>query len=96
MIYHGRSGKPPEYVREYVEYFSQRMPIQTEPGRFPRLWPIVQAHDDPRITPAEFETVLRFGMGGKSTGVMMFTIASVAQDEGKMAVMKKVYTEPAE
>ena len=92
MIYHGRSGKPPEYVKEYVEYFSRRMPIQTEPGKYPRLWPIIQAHDEPRISPAEFETVLRHAMSGKSTGVMMFTIGSVAADAGKMAVMKKVYT----
>ena len=92
MIYHGRSGKPPDYVKEYVEYFSRRLPIQTEPGKYPRLWPIVQAHDEPRITPAEFETVLRHAMTGKSTGVMMFTISSVAADEGKMAVMRRVYT----
>ncbi len=93
MIYHGRSGKTPEYVKEYVEYISERLPIQTEPGKYPRLWPIIQAHDEPRISPAEFETVLRHAMTGKSTGVMMFTIGSVAQDAGKMAVMKKVYTE---
>jgi hypothetical protein len=96
MIYHGRSGKPPEYVKEYVAYFSERYPIQTEPGKYPRLWPIIQAHDEPRITPAEFETVLRHARSGKSTGVMTFTIGSVAQDEGKMAVMKKVYTEKRE
>jgi hypothetical protein len=93
MIYHGRSGKPPEYVKEYVEYFSRRMPIQTEPGRYPRLWPIIQAHDEPRITPAEFETVLRYGMSGKSTGVMMFTVASVTADEGKLAALQRVYAE---
>jgi hypothetical protein len=54
-----------------------------------------EAHDEPRITPEEFEKVLRYGLMGKSTGVMMFTIGSVAADEGKMAVMKKVYTELA-
>jgi hypothetical protein len=96
MIYHGRSGKTPEYVREYVAYFSERYPIETEAGKYPRLWPIVQAHDEPRITPEEFETVLRHAMTGKSTGVMMFTIGSVAADEGKMAAMKRVYTEPAD
>ena len=93
MLYHGRSGKQPDYVKEYVEYFGQRLTIQTEPGKYPRLWPIVQAHDDPRVSPEEFETVLRHAMTGKSSGVMMFTIGSVAQDAGKMAVMKRVYTE---
>jgi len=91
MLYHGRSGKSPAYVKEYVEYFGERYAIQTEPGKFPRLWPIIQAHDDPRVSPEAFETVLRHGMSGKSTGVMMFTIGSVAADEGKMAVMKRVY-----
>jgi hypothetical protein len=91
MIYHGRSGKPVGYVREYVEYFGQRLPIETAPGKYPRLWPIVQAHDDPRVSPEEFETVLRAGLSGKSTGVMMFTLGSVAQHEGKMAVLKRVY-----
>jgi len=95
MIYHGRSGKTPEYVKEYVEYFGERYPIQTEPGKYPRLWPIVQAHDEPRISPEEFGRVLAYGLEGKSTGVMMFTIGSVAADQGKMAAMKKVYREKA-
>ena len=94
MIYHGRSGKTPDAVRDYVEYFSERYPIQTEVGEFPRLWPIVQAHDEPRVTPEEFEQVLRDGLGGKSSGVMMFTIGSVAAEEGKMQAMKRVYTNP--
>jgi hypothetical protein len=95
MIYHGRGGKTPEYVRDYVEWFGSRYPIRTEPGSFPQLWPIVQAHDEPRISPEEFEQVLRFGLSGKATGVMMFTISSVAADDGKMAAMKRVYSESA-
>ena len=75
---HGRSGKPPEYVREYVEYFSEHFDIRTKPGDYPRLWPIVQAHDEPRISPEELARVLEYGLGAKSTGVMMFTIGSVA------------------
>ena len=43
--------------------------------------------------PAEFEQVLRYGLGGRSGGVMMFTIGSVAQDAEKMAVMQRVYRE---
>ena len=95
MIYHGRSGKSPEYVREYVEYFSDRYDVQVEPGRFPRLWPIVQAYDEPRIEPEEFARVLEYGLAGRSSGVMMFTIGSVAEDDGKMAVLRRVYRELA-
>ena len=93
MVYHGRSGKAPEYVRDFVTWMSDTLPIQTEPGRYPRVWPIVQAFDEPRVTPEEFEKVLRYGLGAKSTGVMMFTLPSVVEDEGKMAVMKRVYEE---
>lgn len=92
MLYHGRMGRSPEYVRDYVEYFSSRYTVKTGPGEFPRLWPIVQAHDEPRIESAEFEQVLRYGLAGKSTGVMMFTLPSVALDPGKMEAMKRVYT----
>lgn len=56
----------------------------------------MQAEDDPRVSPAEFEQVLRYGLGGRSDGVMMFTIGSVAQDAEKMAVMQRVYREMAE
>ena len=91
MVYHGRSGKPPEYVREFVEYFGERVDVKTTPDEYPKLWPIVQAHDEPRISPEEFEKVLEYGLSAKSTGVMMFTISSVAKDSGKMEAMKRVY-----
>jgi hypothetical protein len=95
MIYHGRGGKKPEYVRDYVQWFGDHLPIRTGADEYPQLWPIVQAHDEPRITPEEFEAVLRYGLSGKSSGVMMFTLGSVAADEGKMAALKRVYTELA-
>ena len=95
MPYHGRSGMPPEYVREYVEYFSQRHPVRTEPGQYPRLWPIVQAHDEPRIPAAEFARVLEYGLAGKSSGVMMFTSGSVVSDPDKLEAMKRIYLERA-
>jgi hypothetical protein len=91
MIYHGRSGKSPEYVREYVDWFGEALGVGTGEGQFPRLWPIVQAHDEPRIEPDEFARVLEYATGGRSTGAMMFTIGSVAQDDGKMAAMQRVY-----
>ena len=53
----------------------------------------MQAHDDPYVSPEEFEQVLRYGLSGKSTGVMMFTIGSLAADPGKMAAMRRVYRE---
>ena len=91
MVYHGRMGKNSEWVKENIEWFSDRLNIKA--GKFPKVWPIVQAYNDPTvISPEEFEKVLRYGAGGQATGVMMFTSNSVAEDEQKVAVMKKVYT----
>ncbi len=92
MPYHGRSGMPLEYVRDYVEYFSTHHNIFIEPGKYPRLWPIVQAFDSPRVEPKELATVLEYGLAGKSSGVIAFTIDSVAADPGKIEAVKKVYT----
>ena len=36
-------------------------------------------------------TALRYGLAGKSTGVMMFTSGSVAADPAKIAAMMDVY-----
>jgi len=90
MVYHGRMGKSAEWVRENIAWFSDRMRIR--PGVFPKVWPIVQAYDDPRpISGEEFERVLLYGRSAASTGVMMFTSLAVAGDSAKTAVMRKVY-----
>lgn len=91
MPYHGRSGMPLEYIREYVEYFGERLAIETAPGRYPRLWPIVQAHDDPPVSAEEMVAALENGLAGRSTGVMMFTSGSVAENPDKAAAVKAFY-----
>ncbi len=92
MVYHGRMGKSPEWVKENLEWFSKRINIERD--KFPKVWPIVQAYNDPGIISAEeFEKVLRYGTSAQATGIMMFTSYSVAEDEKKIATMKKVYTE---
>jgi hypothetical protein len=92
MVYHGRMGRKPEWVQENINWFSNRLNIGN--SAYPKVWPIVQAHDDPNtISDKEFETVLRGGLAAKATGVMMFTTSSVAKSEGKTEVLKKVYTE---
>jgi len=92
MVYHGRMSKDPLWVKENTEWFSTRLGIGS--NNSPKVWPIVQAYDDPeKISPADFEKVLRYGVAGKSTGVMMFTSNSVAESDDKIAIMKKVYNE---
>jgi hypothetical protein len=81
MVYHGRSGRPVEWVRQNIEWWSRRT-------RQARIWPIVQAHEVPA---AEFEAVLRGGLAGRASGVMMFTLGAVAEDPAKLAVLKRVY-----
>jgi hypothetical protein len=91
MVYHGRMGKSPEWVKENIQWFSNRLNIKA--GTFPKIWPIVQSHNDPNIISAsEFENVLEYGSGAQATGVMMFTSNSVAEDEQKIETMKKVYS----
>jgi hypothetical protein len=40
----------------------------------------------------QFGNVLRYGLNGKSTGVMMFTTDAIAIYSSKIIVMKKIYT----
>lgn len=90
MVYHGRMERSPDWVGENISWFSEKLDVDGD-GK-PKIWPIVQAHNDPNvISDVEFETVLRGGLSGSSSGVMMFTSYAVAEDEGKTEVMKKVY-----
>lgn len=90
MVYHGRMGRNPNWVKENIEWFTTRLAIK--PSEFPKVWPIVQAYDDPNpVSATEFEQVLRYGVAGNATGVMMFTSNSVSQNEQKTATMRKVY-----
>jgi len=92
MVYHSRMGRDPGWVKENIIWFCDRLSIRD--NSYPKVWPIVQAYNDPEIiTKEEFETVLRGGLAGKSSGVMMFTTNAVAENEGKTEIMKKVYTE---
>ena len=91
MVYHARMGRKPNWVKENINWFCNLLDIRND--SYPKVWPIVQAHNDPGIiSKEEFETVLNGGLTSKSSGVMMFTTYAVAEDEGKIEVMKNVYT----
>jgi hypothetical protein len=86
MVYHAIMGRTPEWVGENVEWWSRRIA-----GRA-RLWPIVQALDKPReVTPLEFNNVLRYGVSGAATGIMMFTVQAVASNKAKLEAMGRLY-----
>jgi hypothetical protein len=92
MVYHGRMGRSAEWVRENIEWFCNRLNVK--PAGSPKVWPIVQAYDDPEaISPEEFGKVLRYGAGAGSTGIMMFTSNSVAENPAKTEVMKGFYSD---
>ncbi len=92
MVYHGRMERAPNWVEENINWFSNRLNISQ--NSYPKVWPIVQAYNDPGIISSEeFEVVLKGGLAGKSSGVMMFTTSSVADDPAKTAVMKNVYNQ---
>mgnify|MGYP001823795319 CR=1 FL=1 len=91
MVYHGKMGRKPDWVAENIEWFCKSLDLRRD--SHPSVWPIVQAHNDPGIISGEeFEAVLRNGLSGCSSGVMMFTTYAVAEDDNKIAVMKNVYT----
>lgn len=92
MVYHGRMGRDAVWVKDNIEWFCKRMDIK--PGVFPKVWPIVQAYDDPRaISPEEFGEVLGYGSGSGATGIMMFTSYAVAENSAKIEMMRKIYSE---
>ncbi|MEO1011339.1 MAG: hypothetical protein AAFX53_08545 [Bacteroidota bacterium] len=91
MVYHQRMGRNPEWVADNIDWLGRKLQVQE--GTFPKIWPIVQAHNSPdSISASEFETVLKGGLSGESSGVMMFTTAALAEDRAKIKVARKVYT----
>lgn len=90
MVYHGRMERKPQWVEENIRWFCNRLDIGQD--SYPKVWPIVQAYDDPKvISNDEFEMVLKGGLSDKSSGVMMFTTNAIAASEGKVEVLRKVY-----
>lgn len=90
MVYHARMGREPEWVEDNIRWFCNRLEINSNTS--PKVWPIVQAYNNPyTVSASEFETVLKGGLAGKSSGVMMFTTQAIADDDEKTAVLKKVY-----
>lgn len=92
MVYHGRIGRTPEWVKENIEWFCNT--LGKDCGSFPKVWPIVQSYDDPyKISPTEFEAVMNYGSGNCASGIMMFTSNSVAESDEKTKTLKRVYSE---
>ena len=94
MLYHTRSGRSVRWVEQNVRWLSHELGLKGTPVERLKIWPIVQAWSDPqgeKVSAEEFEKVLRAGVAAGSTGVMMFTLGAVAEDDAKMAALKKVY-----
>ena len=87
MVYHGRMGRPPSWVRDAVEWLAGVV----GPGS-PEVWPIVQAGDPQDISAQEFRDVMNYARDGGARGVMMFHIEVVAADPAKMQVVHDLYT----
>lgn len=95
MVYHGRMGREAEWVKENTDWFCER--LHAKGNSFPKVWPIVQAYNDPdTVSAEEFEKVLKYGTASCSTGIMMFTSNAVAESDEKTEIMKKVYSEMSE
>lgn len=87
MVYHGRMGRSPEWVGQYVRWLSRRVGAK-------KVWPIVQAHGEPDPIPSkEFEEVMRQAASAGAGGMMMFTTRAVADDPAKVEVLRRLYRE---
>ncbi len=87
MVYHKRMGRTTDWVGEYIRWLSVRAGAS-------RVWPIVQAQDDPDpVSAKEFEEVMRHGAASGADGIMMFTTRAVAQDPAKTEVLRRLYGE---
>jgi hypothetical protein len=96
MLYHGRSGHSASWVEQNVSWLCSKLGVKGAADERLKIWPIVQAWNDPegtKVEAADFETALRGGLSAGATGVMMFTLGSVAEEAAKMKVLKKVYGE---
>ena len=87
MVYHQRMHRSEEWVEKNLEWHAQRLKISS--NGFPKLWPIVQAHD---VSASSFAQVLRAGLKPPASGVMMFTSNSIAEDPEKRTIMQKIFT----
>lgn len=90
MIYHGRMGRKPEWVGEYLDWFQQE--IISALGKGAEIWPIVQASNEGiNVSAAEFRKVMTMGASSPSTGIMMFSAGAFKDDSLKVEVMKDLY-----
>jgi len=90
MVYHARMGRSPEWIRENIEWFSER--INSGFAKEVSIWPIIQVHDDPYdITEDEFQSLFLYGAAGDATGIMVFTSASIAEDAEKARLLQTIY-----
>jgi hypothetical protein len=88
MVYHGRMGRPPSWVGESVAWLSGHIGSTQ-----PQIWPIVQARPEPQhISAEEFGEVMSRARSAGASGLMMFTIESVAADPRKLMVLRDLYT----
>ena len=94
MVYHARMGRKPEWVAENILWHSNRLDSRGHSQI--KIWPIVQAHDDPyTISAEEFEKVLKGGTLGSANGIMMFTTRALAESPDKIEVMRQFYQDLA-
>ncbi|RZS96293.1 family 10 glycosylhydrolase [Cecembia calidifontis] len=100
MLFHRMKDRPTSWVGEYVTWLGESIGFKSEGSKssdldqFPStlIWPIVQAHNNPgTVSPEEFHRVLMEGSKSPSSGIMMFSAESIAQEPAKIKVLKQFY-----
>lgn len=92
MLFHHMKGRPTKWVGEYLNWIGRALDLERNAS--PKIWPIVQSHDNPGIVSAEeFREVMIQGAQWPSTGIMMFSDQSLLDNKEKLQVMKELYGE---
>jgi hypothetical protein len=91
MLFHHMKGRPTSWVGEYVSWLGQTLKV--EQGGKLKIWPIVQAHNNPGVvSPEEFRKVMIEGSKFPASGIMMFSDQSLLEDPEKIRVMRELYS----
>lgn len=89
MLYHQMMERSTDWVSEYVQWLNDNI---VAGKRKPLIWPIVQAHNKPGVvTVEEFRKVMWNGSRAPATGIMMFTVNTLADEPAKMEVMRDLF-----
>jgi len=91
MLFHHMKDRPVNWIGEYINWLDS-VSNSTRPENKPKIWPIVQAHNNPgEVSPEEFREAMLQGSSFPASGIMMFSDGALLQDPRKIEIMRELY-----